>query len=177
MTTPRAISRLVDSSAAHNTINQPPPVPIFLQKSPDAPSGDTRGIAGVDFQVLINGAVVQSGTTAADGKIDVRVPPGGSSTLQLMVAGTAVAQYEVSVDSSALDAVSTVRGQQERLRMLGYQIGPDGPDGNGVGASGDNTITAKFERSIIDFQADQGLFPDAKVGPITQPRITQRAGA
>jgi hypothetical protein len=178
MATP--ISRLVNDSTAHNTLNQPPAIPIFLQMSPDAPEGDVRGISGVNFQVLINGAVAQSGTTPKDGRIDVRVPPGGSSTLQLLVDGSAVADYEITVDSSALDPADQVRGQQERLRMLGYQIGSDGPDGNGVNAAtadAKNVKNAEFERGLLDFQADQGLFPDGIVGNLTRPRLVSRAGA
>lgn len=169
------ISRLVSDSIAHNTLNLPPTVPIFLQMSPDAPQGDVRGIMGVHFQVLINGAVAQSGVTPQDGRIDVRVPPGGSSTLQLLVDGASVADYEITVDSGALDPADQVRGQQQRLRMLGYQIGSGGPDGNGVNAAGDSAKTADFERALVDFQADQGLFPDGIVGNQTRPRLVTRA--
>lgn len=174
-TTPAVISRLVSASTAHNTLSLPPAVPIFLQRSPDAPTGAARGIDGVDFQVTSGGTVIQSGgKTGADGRIDVRVPPGGSSTLQLLSApnGTVLAEYEVTVDSGALDAANTVQGQQERLRMLGYQIGHSGADGNGV----DNTANATLERSILDFQADQTLTIDAIAGPQTQGRLTTRAG-
>jgi len=148
--------------------------------SPDAPQDDVRGIMGVSFQVLINGSVVQSGTTPQDGRIDVRVPPGGSSTLQLLVDGSAVADYEITVETGALDPANQVRGQQERLRMLGYQIGSDGPDGNGVNAAtadAMNVSNGEFERALLDFQADQGLFPDAIVGKQTRPRLVSRAGA
>jgi hypothetical protein len=175
--TPTPISRLTSDSTAHNTLNQPPTVPIFLQMSPDAPQGDVRGIPGVNFQVLINGSVVQAGTTPADGRIDVRVPPGGSSTLQLLVDGAAVADYEITVDTGALDPADQVRGQQQRLRMLGYQIGSDGPDGNGVNAAtaaGRNVANAEFERALVDFQVDQGLFPDGIVGNQTRPRLVAR---
>ena len=176
-TTPTPVSRLVSSSAAFNTLNQPPPIPIFLQMSPDAPSGDVRGIAGVDFQVLVNNAVIQQGTTPANGRVDVRVPPGGSATLQLLVNNASVAEYVITVDTGALDAATTVRGQQERLRMLGYQIGHTGPDSNGVNAAGDNAMNFDTERSIVDFQCDQGLFPDGIIGNQTRPRLTTRAGA
>jgi hypothetical protein len=174
--TPTPIARQVDSSTGHNTLNLPPTVPIFLQMSPDAPQGDVRGISGVAFQVLLNGSVVQSGTTPQDGRIDVRVPPGGSSTLQLLVNGASVAEYEISVDTGALDPADQVRGQQQRLRMLGYQIGSDGPDGNGVAAA-PAEANAAFERGLVDFQADQGLFPDGIVGNQTRPKLVSRAGA
>lgn len=169
----RFISRLISGSPGFNTLNLPPPVPVHFHRSPDFPGGPARGISGLDFQVVTNGAVAQQGRTGADGRIDVRVPPGGSSTIQILFQGKVVAEYTVTVDSGALAAVNTVLGQQQRLRMLGYQIGHSGADGNGV----DGAVNALFERSVLDFQADQNLFPDAAVGPITQPQLTARAGA
>ncbi len=168
----RVVARLVQSSAAFNTLNLPPPVPIHLQRSPDFPQGDTRGIESLDFQVVNAGTVIQVGRTPRDGRVDVRVPAGGSSTLQLLFNGVVVAEYEVTVDAGALAAVNIILGQQQRLRMLGYQIGHTGADGNGV----DGNQSLVFERSVLDFQADQGLNPDASVGPLTRPRLTARAG-
>lgn len=167
----RVVARLVQSSTAHNTLNLPPPIPIHFQRSPDFPQGDVRGIQGMDFQVVSGGIVIQVGTTAADGKIDVRVPPGGSSTVQLLFNGAVVAEYEVTIDAGAPAAVNTITGQQQRLRMLGYQIGHAGTDSNGV----DGNQSLVFERSVLDFQTDQGLLADA-VNPQTQPRLTTRAG-
>jgi hypothetical protein len=168
----RFISRLVSGSAAVNTISLPPPVPIHFQRSPDFPAGDIRGIDGMDFQVFSNGAVIQTGRTGNDGKIDVRVPPGGSSIVKLLFNGAVVAEYEVTVDAGAFAAVNTVTGQQQRLRTLGYQIGHLGPEGNGV----DGNQRLEFERSVLEFQADQGLVIDSVVGAVTGPRLTTRAG-
>ena len=165
------ISRLTQGSSAFNTLNSPPPVPIFFQKSPDAPSGDVRGISGMDFKVTST-AGTQSGTTAADGRIDVRVPVGGSATLQLLFNGSVVAEYTVTVDTGTPDAVTTLTGQQQRLRMQGYQIGHTGADGDGV----DGTMGALSESAILDFQADQAILTDAVVGNITQGRLTKSAG-
>jgi len=173
----RVISRLVTGSPAFNTLNLPPSVPILFQRSPGFPNGDVRGIDGLEFQVLIAGAVVQSGRTGADGKIDVRVPPGGTSTLQLMNGGAVVAEYSVTVDTGALAPVAQIDGQQQRLRLLGYQVGHTGADGNGV----DNAQNINFERSILDFQADtEGvppqLVPDANVVAAVTTALTTQAG-
>jgi len=65
----RVVARLVKSSTAFNTLNLPPPIPIHFQRSPDFPQGDVRGIQGMDFQVVSGGAVIQVGTTPADGRI------------------------------------------------------------------------------------------------------------
>ena len=188
----RVIARLVPGSTAFNTLALPPPVPVHFHKSPDFPSAG-RGIAGLDFEVEALGAVV-AGTTGADGRIDVRVPPGGSATIRILVAGTAVSEYEVTIDLTPLsslnagDAVldpgskaqaaneatngTSIRGTQERLRMLGYQIGHGGADGNGVSG----VMTTEWERSVIDFQVDQDLLADAKIGQQTKARLTGRAG-
>ncbi|HXB72167.1 MAG TPA: peptidoglycan-binding protein [Candidatus Acidoferrales bacterium] len=168
----RVIARLVSSSAAFNTLALPPPVPIHLQRSPDFPGGAARGIDGLDFHVVSGGSLIQIGKTGADGKIDVRVPAGGSSTVQLLFNGGVVAEYEVTRDDTALAAVNTVLGQQQRLRMLGYQIGHGPPDGNGV----DGNVSLNFERSILDFQADQGIVLDGVVGSVTSGRLTTQAG-
>ncbi len=56
--------------------------------------------------------------------------------------------------------------------MLGYQIGHGGAEGTGVSA----VMTAEWERSILDFQVDQNLVPDAKVGPLTKNALRTRAG-
>lgn len=166
------VARLEPSSTAVNTLNLPPPVPIHFQMSPDFPGVAPRGIQGMSFQVTVGGIVISIGTTPADGRIDVRVPAGGRATVQLLRAGAVMAEYEVRVDATALTAVTGVQGQQERLRMLGYQIGHSGAGGNGI----DGTQNVQLERSILDFQADQGQFPDGNVDAVTQGNLTARAG-
>jgi hypothetical protein len=167
-----SIARLVPGAAAANTINIPT-VNIFLQKSPGKPSGDQRGITGVNFQVVKNGAVIQSGTTPADGKIILQVP-GGSATLRL-TAGGATADYAVSVRNDAIEAASTAGGQQRRLRMLGYHLGHTGADGNGV--DGSATPTTQFDRSVLEFQADANQQMNGVAGAGTQGSLTSAAGA
>lgn len=145
---PFAIARLVPGSTAANTINVPR-VTIFLQRSPNKPSGDQRGI-GVDFEVEKDGAVIQTGTTGADGKVLMRIP-GGAATLRIKAPG-AIAEYAVTLRNSAIEAVATAAGQQRRLRMLGYHIGHAGAESNGV--DGAAVPTLEMDRSIMEFQAD-----------------------
>ena len=167
------IARLTAPSAAVNTLNLPPPVPVHFQMSPDFPGGGAaRGIQGMPFRVTVAGAVVANGVTPADGRIDVRVPPGGSATVELLSGAAVMATYIVRVDATALSAVTTVTGQQERLRMLGYQIGHGGAGGNGI----DGTQNFLLERSIVDFQVDQNQFADGTVDVATQNNLTARAG-
>jgi len=166
------ISRQVSGSSSFNTLNVRT-VQIFFQKSPGKP-GDVRGISALNFKVVKDGAVIQTGATGDDGKIQMRIQ-GNVSTLQL-IAGTVVAEYTVTIRDDAIEAVSTPSGQQRRLRMLGYQIGQTGPDGNGV--DGQPSPSLKMDRSILEFQADdQTLQMDSIAGSLTQGALKKAAGA
>ncbi|HEY3065954.1 MAG TPA: hypothetical protein VGL09_09200 [Methylomirabilota bacterium] len=167
---PRTIARLVRGSTAFNTLNVRT-VPIHFQRSPGVATGNDRGIEGLEFQVLSAGAVIQRGRTPADGKIDVRLPT-PQVTVRLLVAGVTASEYTLSV-ANTLDPVNGLSGQKQRLRMLGYQIGHDGADGNGV----DAVQNFRFERSVLDFQADHGLFTDGTANANTQAQLTTQAGA
>ena len=145
---PFSIARLVLGSTAANTINIPT-VEIFLQKSPNKPSGDSRGIVAA-FEVEKDGAIIQIGNTGADGKVVMQVP-GGSALLRVKSAG-AIAEYAVKIRTSPIEAVTTPAGVQRRLRMLGYHIGHTGPEGNGVDGAANPSVVV--DRSILEFQAD-----------------------
>jgi hypothetical protein len=176
---PFPIARLVPGSTAANTINIPT-VEIFLQRSPNRPSGDQRGIE-TDFEVVKNGAVIQTGRTGPDGRVLMRVP-GGSATLRVLASG-AVAEYDVTIRSAAIEGAATQAGQQRRLRMLGYHLGHAGPEGNGV--DGAPTPSREMDRAIEEFQADTPALNnggtantiDGVAGANTQGRLTAAAGA
>lgn len=68
--------------------------------------------------------------------------------------------------------IAQLVGQQRRLRLLGYQLGHDGGDGDGI----DNALGYRAERSILDFQAGSGLQIDAVVGPSTRNKLKTVAG-
>jgi hypothetical protein len=104
----------------------------------------------LNFQVVKNGAVIQAGTTAADGRVRMRIQ-GGVSTLRLLGAAPEP-EYDVTIRDDAIEAAATPAGQQRRLRMLGYHIGHSGPEGNGV--DGVAVPIAEVDRSILEFQAD-----------------------
>lgn len=127
------VSRLVPGSALHNTINIRT-VKIFFQKSPGKPSGDARGIPDLECRILNDGSVVRVVRTAKDGLVEVPLSS-GAATLEILHQGNAVSQYNISVDDAPLDSAETVRGQQQRLRHLGYQLGHGGPKGDGVDAN------------------------------------------
>jgi len=166
------IARLVPGSTAFNTVNLRT-ADIFLQKSPGKPGGDVRGVSGVQFEVQKDGAVIQSGTTGADGKIQMRIQ-GGVSTLRLL-AGGSVAEYVVTIRDDAIEGSATPAGAQRRLRMLGYQIGQAGPEGNGV--DNDPTPVPSMDRAILEFQADGDKKMTSLMDGATQADLTTAAGA
>ncbi|HWV99924.1 MAG TPA: hypothetical protein VNZ64_09555 [Candidatus Acidoferrum sp.] len=165
------VSRLMRGSNAHNTLNSQT-VEIVFQKSPGKPGTDKRGIKDLDFQVVAGGVVVQIGRTGEDGKIQVQIT-GGKATLQLMSAGAAVAEYTITLRGDAAEDVSTLLGQQRRLRLLGYQLGPTGADQNGV----DGAMNVRTDRSILNFQADNAIKFEGVVTAPTQTALTNQAGA
>src|SRR3954470_5838073 len=156
-----AVARLAPGAAAHNTINTRT-VSIFFQKFPGTASG--AGVAALDFRVLNpDGTVAQQGQTPADGRIRVSLSAGDTSRLEIL--GSV---YQISLLDRPLHPRDELRGVQERLNMLGYNAGAlradnqraDARDGRTPSNMGLNDTEAS-ERAILNFQADQGLFPDA----------------
>lgn len=156
------LTRLLSGDTGHDTVDVPV-AKIFFQKSPAKPAGDTRGIQGINWQVTDGTNVTQSGTTGADGLVEIEVR-GDTATLQILVGGSPVANYLVSIRNDPPEGDTTIEGVQRRLRAFGYQIGNAGTDGNGV----DGKLGPKTDRAIHDFQADHSLTIDGNVGANTR---------
>jgi hypothetical protein len=127
------ISRLVPGSTLHNTINIRT-VKVFFQKSPGKPSGAARGIPDLDCRILNDGNPVRVVRSAKDGLVEVPLS-NDAATLEILHQGQAVSQYDISIEDAPFDSAETLRGQQQRLRHLGYQLGHGGPNGDGVDAN------------------------------------------
>lgn len=166
------IARQALNSALNNVLNSRV-VPIFFHRSPGNDNGGDRAIPGINWQVRAQGIVIQNGTTAANGRIDMTIR-GAVSTLELLHNGNPVAQYDVRFDPAALAAANTTQGQKQRLRLLGYHLGHSGPDRNGVDANANHT---EFERSVLDLQAEHSRLTDANVNAAVQGDMTNDAGA
>jgi len=136
-------------------------VEIHLQRSPGL--ADDRGIEGLDFKVEAEGQELQTGTTPADGKIEVQLA-GDETTLTLLYQDAPIAIYRVDQRAEEAEDVTLVRGQQRRLRGRGYPIGESGPDSDGV----DGLAGPRTTRAILEFQADSALVMDGIVGSKTQ---------
>jgi hypothetical protein len=176
------IARQILGATAFNAINVQT-VEIFMQMSPGRPAGDVRGINAANFQVRdATGAVIQIGVTPATGRIQMRIP-GGVATLELLDGGAAVAAYTVRIRNAAAEGVATLDGVRRRLRMLGYQIGHTGAEGNGV--DGAATPSVELDRAILEFQSDTPAINAAgnanamdsiQTGAATQNALTAAAG-
>jgi hypothetical protein len=168
---PTAVSRLVTGSTAFNTINLPT-VELVFQRAPGNKPG--RGIEALDFRVVKEGRVIQTGSTGADGTVAMLLP-GGAARLELLVRGSVVASYDVVLQTAGVAPVETKAGQLQRLRILGYHVGHGGPLKDGVtddeipiGKIKNRSEGESFERSLLDFQADIGSLPgnSTVVGPL-----------
>jgi hypothetical protein len=165
------VARLIMLFNAFNAVNEVV-VDLYFQRIPGVPHGADRGIKDLEYTVTTSaGEIIQRGKTGPDGKIQLRIR-GGRSVVTLTRGGSPLASYEVSSSPAALRAVNTREGQQERLRLLGYQIGHGGADGDGV----DGVENFEFERSLTDFQVDGGVVADAQGGAAVQNQLTADAG-
>lgn len=155
-----AVGRTASGSAHTNTVALTR-IKIYFQRYPGDHGTDAdRGIAGLDWVFKIDGAVSQRGTTAADGSVEIDVPVGSRRELEIL--GTT---YNITLRGT-LEAVTTVRGQQRRLDMFGYELG-----------SADGGFGQKTERAVLNFQADNGpLRIDGVADATTRSTLTTKTG-
>ncbi len=149
------IARFMRAFEAHNAINVKT-VKIYFQTSPGVPGKDKRGIEGLDYQVMCEGIPIQGDKTDKNGLAKVRIAPGVTTTLRILGS-----EYEVSL-LGGLHPIEQMRGVQQRLTMLGYKTGPLHVDGRLAKTYNNPDIVT--ERTMLEFQADHGLFPDAMFG-------------
>jgi hypothetical protein len=164
------VSRLVRTAQYHNLLNIRV-VEVTFQRSPGKDNSGFRGIGGLEYQVLSNGNIVQTGRTGDDGKISVPVA-GDPSQLQLMFDGNAVATYQIGIRDDAWEANTTVTGVQRRLRSLGYHLGHAGTGNDGI----DGEVGEKTDKAIQDFQIDNSLAFDGIVGNQSRTKLDEQVG-
>jgi hypothetical protein len=135
-------------------------VKVYFQMHPGKHGQDaTRGIADVEYTLRVGGRVVDRGKTAADGSVEMLLP--ASQEVELEALGT---RYVVLL-RGALEDVSTVKGYQQRLSILGYEIG-----------EADGLHEARTDRAAMNFEADHGLEPDHKFGAHERQKLVSEAG-
>jgi len=145
-------------------------VQVFFQRFPG--TNAASGIQGLDFTVTIDGVQAASGTTPADGKVEILLGAGEAAVLEILGS-----QYDVRLLSGALHPVAELRGVQQRLNMLGYNAGPLETPAAGatpVQAATSQNQNQGTEQAIINFQSDnKSLFIDGIAGTQTQPKLQQ----
>ena len=149
-----AVPRRAGGAGGHAAIRRRT-IQLIFQRYPGSDAASV--ISGLDYEVTVGTGPTRRGTTGNDGKVTVRVAPGTITTLRILGS-----EFEVRL-SGALHPIEEMRGVQQRLRMLGYYRGPF--HGDARRADTYNNPNEVTEKAILDFQADNDLFPDAMFGP------------
>ena len=132
-------------------------IKIYFQKYPGTDAAS--GISGVSYTFTVAGET-QSGSTSSDGSITLEMPAQATGFLNIF--GT---DYSIRIRHH-LEAISSMKGVQRRLDMLGYHLG-----------SIDGVLGKHTDRSVLNFQADNNpLDPDGGPGPKTQPILKSKVG-
>jgi len=133
---------------------------IYFQKYPGTAGSDAeRGISGLPFTLTIDGAVVQTGNTGADGRIILEFPRDKTALLNILGS-----TYEIKVYRH-LEPINTNQGVQRRLNMLGYENGAI-----------DGVIDQDTDYAILCFQADNALDTNGSITSNLQDKILTQAG-
>ncbi len=159
------LARDAEVRSAYNAVSTRS-VFVYTNKFPGVPERDNRGIEGLEYRILCDGTLIRNGRTAADGKIEVRLPAGRRVILEVLGS-----QYEISA-MATLHPNDQIRGVQQRLEMLGYHVGS--LHGDDRRASTYRNPDAATEQAMLEFQTDAGLFADARFGPQSQRRLRER---
>ncbi len=128
----------------------------LVLKDRDGPWANRR------FKLGIEGEPVIEGSTDGNGLIDQPIPADASEA-DLEVQRTAQADsgfLRWHLQLGFLDPHDRVSGAQARLNNLGYFCGPV-----------DGIVGPRTERALRQFQKDQGLTVDGRLGPATAAKL------
>lgn len=146
-------------TSSHNTVVVHV-VKLVLQTYPGTAGAPAdRAISGVAYTATIGTGTAVVGTTGADGVIELHIPAGMKAEVKAL--GTTYQVFPVA----ALEAHTTLRGQQRRLQHLGYELG--GVDGAFGGKTG---------RATLQFQADNNLDTSGALATSTVTKIKTAMG-
>jgi hypothetical protein len=154
----RFYDRLGVNSPCENILLTFNTVDLIFQRYPGTEAASA--IQGLEYEYTVAGSNPIKGTTGADGKARIRIPPGENAELKIM--GTT---YQVGV-LSTIEPYNKIEGMQKRLNMLGYRFGLcSGKMGPGT------------EYPVLDFQADNApLKVDGLPSANTQQAIRDKVG-
>lgn len=161
------VCRTSEGETVLNTLVMPT-VRLRFQICPGTDGG--LGIAGVAYQVLLNGAKLKDDTTDANGEATVEI-------LVILQGGAVLHIFDTdyNLSFSILKALTTTEGQQKRLEVMGYFTGYQLVEQLNS-AIDDGNDTPAFQQAIMNFQTDQVLAMDGNIGPKTRDAMQKAAG-
>lgn len=144
-----------------------PAVRVRFQICPGTDAG--LGIQGAQYEVVSGGVTVKTDTTDANGEATIPIPLIQTTACVLRIFGT-----DYPLDISALQPVTTIVGQQQRLNLMGYVTGYQLDATNDPTSDGNDST--RHQQGIMNFQTDKALTIDGKIGPKTRGSLTKAAG-
>jgi peptidoglycan hydrolase-like protein with peptidoglycan-binding domain len=154
----RFYDRLGVSSPCENILLVFETLDLIFQRYPGTDAAS--GIQGLEYEYTVAGSQPIRGTTGADGRARLRVPPGETANLKVMGA-----EYQVRA-LTPMEPFNQTKGMQRRLNMLGYNAGPV------TGTLGPST-----EYAVLNFQADNApLRMDGLPAASIQQAIKDKVG-
>jgi hypothetical protein len=137
-------------------------VRIFFQRFAGTHGADAdRGVGGVEYELIVNGADPVKGKTSATGAITFPMPD--EATVQIKVFGTT---YDIKRLAGVGDRNKLV-GIQRRLQVLGYE----------PGAKIDGADSRAFDVALSNFAADQQLLPIGLANATIDPPADGRSAS
>jgi hypothetical protein len=135
-------------------------VTVVLQRYPGTAGPDAeRAIADVPYKLIVGGKEKAKGKSGADGTI-VLFFIGSEAILEVFDTPYSLKHF------GAIEALTTLRGEQRRLQMLGYELGHV-----------DGTMGGKTGNALLNFQADNApLDTDGKLSAAVQNQLKGQFG-
>jgi N-acetylmuramoyl-L-alanine amidase len=115
-----------------------------------------KPLGGKAFELFVDGSLLESGTSQADGLIEVRIPEDARRGVLRFLGN------DYPLDLGALDPISRVTGVQQRLNNLGYQAGAE-----------DGVVGPKTRLAVARFQSDQELEVTGVIDDATRAKLLE----
>lgn len=136
-------------------ITEDPKIDETLEREPES---------NAPFQLTIDGAL-QDGTTDADGKLEVALPP-MAEHLTLILHPGAREERRIEMELGRLDPISELSGVAQRLANLGLACGVPTDE-----------ITPELAEALMVFQKEQGLDQTSEPDDTTVARLEELHGS
>ncbi len=115
-------------------------------------------LANLPYRLVIDGGAIKKGSTDADGKIEIPVPP--KARRAKLTVGPPDRERHYDLDLGGLDPVATIRGQKQRLNTLGFTAGSE-----------DNHPGEEFIDAVRKFLVQAELEPQDELNEDAQAKL------